>query len=87
MCVEIYLDIHTSCAKQRLRHVLLLFADFTHIYTGELITYYFPDLLQPPVAATLPPANVDPEGQDWTPLEGGRPLGGGRCGSTSAVPR
>jgi hypothetical protein len=39
------------------------------------------------VAATLPPASVDPAGQDWTPLEGGRPLGGGRCSSTSAVPR
>jgi hypothetical protein len=48
MCVEIYLDIHTSSAKQRLRHVLIIFADFTYIYTGELITYYFPDLLQPP---------------------------------------
>ncbi len=30
MCVEIYLDIDTSSAKQRLRHVLIIFADFTH---------------------------------------------------------
>ena len=30
MCVEIYLDIHTSSAKQRLRHLLIIFADFTH---------------------------------------------------------
>ncbi len=86
MYVEIYLDIHTSSAKQRPRHVLIIFADFTHnIRRTNYIL--FPGFVAAAVAATLPPASVDPAGQDWTPLEGGRPLGGGRCGSTSTVPR
>ncbi len=34
-----------SSARQRL--TIYLFADFTYT-AGELITYYFPDLLQPP---------------------------------------
>ena len=52
----------------------------------------FPGFVAAAVAATLPPASVDPEGQDWIPLDGGGPLGGGplgggRCSSTSAFPR
>jgi hypothetical protein len=45
--------MYTSSARQRLRSLLIIFADFYTYVTGELITLYFPHLLQPPLPPQL----------------------------------
>jgi hypothetical protein len=78
--VNCLFDPHTSKAKERL-YKLIILAAFTCIGLANYL-HFFSWILCVPIAATLPPASVDPEERYWTPLEGGRPLAGGGWGKT-----